>query len=247
MSRKFVDLLLSLYLLPLRLSTRLALYVKGRIFRFDEHYIVTLDVIKRYFPNSRGIIVDIGAYDGDSTEYFAKSLPQNRIYAFEPNPKVFEKGRNATRKYQNVEFLCVALSDSKGVQSLFVTDNLVSSSLHPGIDNSEFAVDHAVNVNTDTLDTYFSNADDILLLKLDVQGGELNILKAGKNVLQRTKLILTEVSIVNFYQGGCMYYEVDSLLRESGFVIHTMIANYNNEGTKYFDILYIRMHAPSLQ
>lgn len=240
MIKKWIDALLNVYLFPLRLSTRLALYVKGKIFRYDEHFVVTLDVIRRNFSSSRGIIIDIGAYDADSTEYFAKHLTANKIYGFEPNPAVFERGKDRIRNFANVEFVNVALSDAKGLKTLFVTDNLVSSSLHKEIPNAEFSFDHKIDVQCDTLDSFFRDASDILLIKLDVQGGELDILRAAKETLRRTRLVLTEVSIVNFYEGGCMYYQVDEFLRNSGFIIHTMISNYNNEGTKYFDILYIR-------
>lgn len=59
--------------------------------------------------------------------------------------------------------------------------------------------------------------------------------------LKKTRLVLTEVSIAEMYSGGCLYYEVDEILRRNGFGIHNLISNYNNEGVKYFDILYINL------
>lgn len=45
--------------------------------------------------------------------------------------------------------------------------------------------------------------------------------------------------ISKIYKGGCDYYEVDEFLRENGFVIHSIFSSYHNEGSKYFDVLYI--------
>ena len=51
----------------------------------------------------------------------------------------------------------------------------------------------------DTLCTN-SNISKIDLLKLDVQGYELEILKGAKDILKRTSLIITEVSLIEVYK-----------------------------------------------
>ena len=97
--KRVVNYLIFLYLLPLRLSAKLALYVKGKILSYEEHYLVTIDLIHRHFPNSKGIIVYIGAFDADSTIFFAKRLKGNKVLGFEPNPGPFEKGKLNAKGY----------------------------------------------------------------------------------------------------------------------------------------------------
>ena len=88
------------------------------------------------------------------------------------------------------------------------------------------------------MDKFFEGYQEILLLKLDVQGAELSVLRTGRKTLEKTKLVLTEVSVVELYHGACLYYDLDQFLRDNNFSIHTVITNYNKDGAKYFDILY---------
>jgi len=237
--RTIVNFLINLYLLPLRWNNRLALYVKGKIFRYDEHFIVALDVIRRMFPDDRGVVADVGAFDADSTIYFAKRLPHNPIIGFEPNPIPFERAIRNAEGYPNVTIENIGFSEQAEELDFYVTDNLVSSSLYRSTDESEFRFEKTIKVNVITLDQFFENHENILLLKLDVQGAELKILKGATKTLKKTRLVLTEVIISDFYEGGCLYFEVDSYMRGAGFEIHSIICDYNNEGSKYFDILYV--------
>jgi FkbM family methyltransferase len=239
MLRKIVDAIIWLYLFPLQISARLALYVKGKFISHEEHFFIAADVIRRKFPNSNGLIVDIGAYDGDSAIFFANRF-KNRIIGFEPMPVTFAKAKENVAAFPNVEVVNLGLSDKVGELDFYVSENSAASSLLPIKDFSEIEFKKKITVSVTTLDTYFVDQPEILLLKLDVQGMELNILNKGIETLRNTKLVLTEVSISEMYHGACLYYDLDSLLRASGFKIHTLIANYNNEGTKYFDILYIK-------
>lgn len=238
--RKLVDFFITLYLLPLRFSTKLALYIKGKILTHEEHYLVALDVIRRNFPGDRGVVVDIGAFDADSTVYLGSRLPNNKVLGFEINPVPFSKGKDNIKSFGNIELHNVGFAGKTGEIDLFVSTNLVSSSIYPITDKTEIAFKKTIKAKVTTLDTFFSSYESILLIKLDVQGAELDILKHGSQTLKKTKLVLTEVWSSSMYHGACMYYEVDEILRANNFNLHTIITNYNNEGVKYFDILYIK-------
>jgi len=240
--KKIINCLIFLYLLPLRISNRLSLYIKGKILLYEEHYVIAIDVIRRYFPNDRGVIIDIGAYDGDSATFFGKRLPNNLIIGFEPNRDLYKAGVERVKNYPNIQLHNVGLADFSGEADLHITKNIASSSLLPineKAEHVEVVQDRIIKVAVDTLDSFFKECQDVLLIKLDVQGAELKVLKGGTETLKRTKLVLTEVSVVEMYQGGCLYFELDAFLRGNGFLMHTSISNYNHEGTKYHDILYL--------
>ena len=120
-----------------------------------------------------------------------------------------------------------------------LTKDPVSSSLFSVKESKEISYSNTIQIKVTTLDEFFQGKEEILLMKLDVQGAELRILQKGKETLKRTKLILTEVLNSELYDGSCMYYEVDECLRKNGFIIYSLFANYNDEGTKYYDVLYI--------
>ncbi|HTF21913.1 MAG TPA: FkbM family methyltransferase [Chryseolinea sp.] len=237
--KRIIDLIIRIYLSPLKLNTRLALYVKGKILPYEEHYVATIDTIRRRFGEIQGCILDIGAFDGDSSIYLAKSFPHAPIFAFEPNPNAFEMALKNTRGLANITVHNVALSETEGVAELHVTENSVSSSLYMPTSDSKLGLTRKVAVKVVTLDLFCKDLRQILLLKLDAQGAELGILRSGKKALQHTYLVLTEMLNSDAYVGNCYYYELDKLLRENGFQLHAIFSNYNYEGVKYFDALYI--------
>ena len=54
-------------------------------------------------------------------------------------------------------------------------------------------------------------------MKLDVQGGELEVLKGSDNLLKDVKGICTEVSFVELYKKQALFGDVDTFLRKKGF------------------------------
>jgi hypothetical protein len=122
---------------------------------------------------------------------------------------------------------------------LFVTDQPESSSLYQVGNLMEFQFSKVVAVNVTTLDAYFASSKSILLIKLDAQGSELSILRGGINTIQNARLILTEVLNADLYEEGCSYYQVDEFLRNSNYRIHSIFCDYNHQGSKYWDVLYL--------
>lgn len=60
-------------------------------------------------------------------------------------------------------------------------------------------------------------------LKLDVQGAELIILQNALETLDHVSMIQTEVSFVPLYKNQPLFADVDSFLREQGFMLHTFL------------------------
>lgn len=60
-------------------------------------------------------------------------------------------------------------------------------------------------------------------LKLDVQGGELAILRHAKNTLKDCLVVHTEVQFVPFYRDQPLFAELDQVLRASGFWLHQFL------------------------
>jgi hypothetical protein len=101
-----------------------------------------------------------------------------------------------------------------------------SSSLLP-IDRSRSAITESIDtsvretitVSVTTLDdlcgaTGIRNAD---LLKLDVQGAELMVLRGADQILGHTRFVLTEVSFRPYYAGGASFEQILAHMRERGF------------------------------
>jgi hypothetical protein len=78
-----------------------------------------------------------------------------------------------------------------------------------------------------------SRLDDIAeisdcdFLKLDVQGGEMEVLRGAPRLLKQVVCIHSEVEFAPLYKGQCLFAEIDTVLRAAGFeLIDLMNAGY---------------------
>lgn len=60
-------------------------------------------------------------------------------------------------------------------------------------------------------------------LKIDVQGAELTILRNGTNTLASVLVIEAEVEFLPIYENQPLFGDLDSFLREQGFVLHKFV------------------------
>jgi len=58
------------------------------------------------------------------------------------------------------------------------------------------------------------------LLKLDVQGAELDVLLGAEEILQGAEYILLEVSFFPFFTGGPLFQDILSFMRSRGLVVY---------------------------
>lgn len=128
------------------------------------------------------VIVEIGAADGRDAANYAVRCPSARIVGYEPLPENFAKLKARSKAQPRITAINAAVSDTDGQSTLHVTDLADSSSLKApkhglrGYDKylssaSTITVD-TVRLDTEMLRLGITNID---LLKMDAQGGELDI------------------------------------------------------------------------
>ena len=64
---------------------------------------------------------------------------------------------------------------------------------------------------------------DIDLIKIDVQGGELDVFRGATRALSSALMIITEVEFVELYVGQPLFGDVDGFLRKNGYQFHTFM------------------------
>jgi methyltransferase FkbM-like protein len=65
--------------------------------------------------------------------------------------------------------------------------------------------------------------EDIDLIKIDIQGGELDVFRGAAKALASAVVIITEVEFVPIYENQPLFGDIDRHLREHGFQFHTFL------------------------
>lgn len=188
--------------------------------------IISKAVIKKYLPNN-AVVIDCGAHDGKDSVELARLFTNGTVYAFEPAPKIFERLKKRTAPYQNIKCYNLALSDKIGTAKFYISsgDSDGSSSLlapkehldyHP-----ETVFKETIDVKSETLDSWagMHGIEKIDLLWLDMQGYELQMLKASDKILSTVNVIHTEVSTTELYKEIGLYADFKSYLEKKGFTV----------------------------
>ena len=112
------------------------------------------------------------------------------------------------------------------------------------LENSNYFKDHdMVKMKTNTLDNVIGDMyDHIDLIKLDVQGAELDILRGStEKVLPKCDLILMEVALLQYNKGAPLSGEVFTYMDSIGFqAIDILEKHYFNKDMIQADFLFAR-------
>ncbi|MCA1658543.1 MAG: FkbM family methyltransferase, partial [Verrucomicrobiaceae bacterium] len=140
-------------------------------------------------------------------------------------PELAHKLRGKYAKDLRVSVVSAALSDTNGEAQFEINRSEASSSLL-AIDprNSKwFArdlnVDRVIRVPTKTLPTLMEEQGlkTVDLLKLDLQGAERLVLTGGEQMLDRVRVIYSEVFFEQLYAGAWLFWDMNEFLAGRGF------------------------------
>ena len=176
-------------------------------------------------------VADIGANSVDGDPPYKALLDVNlcRVTGFEPQAHAFAELE--ARSHANERFLPYAIGDGKPQTLNICSASGMSSLYEPDAKALEvFAVlkETAMVVERIPFTTYklddVSEISDLDFLKIDVQGSELAVFQNGRNKLSQAVAIQTEVSFVNLYQNQPSLGDIDTELRQQGFIPHCFAA-----------------------
>jgi FkbM family methyltransferase len=174
--------------------------------------------------NDLRTIVDVGANRGQFTLYALARFPSAHIVAFEPLPAARENMLRLFAGEERVEALPFALGDRDGKVVMHLSAREDSSSLLPVGEGQVSAFPGTdevgtTNVEVRTLDSVMANREleKPALLKVDVQGFELPVLRGAGLSLQFFDQILIEASFVELYEGQALFPDVSHCIEEHGF------------------------------
>jgi FkbM family methyltransferase len=182
------------------------------------------------------VVVDGGANIGIYSEFLSRCVgPKGVVHSFEPDPDNFMRLGRATRKLPNVRACAAVVGEHSGETVLYISDDL-------NVDHrayvSEGNARRAVQVGMVALDDYFKPGERVDLLKLDIQGYELNALQGAKRVIRENSDIklLLEFWPYGLKQAGGSWAELIKMLQ--GFAMNIMFVRA--DGLIPFEARYVR-------
>jgi FkbM family methyltransferase len=197
-------------------------------------------------------IFDIGANVGKVTAKYSSLFPESTIYSFKSFPESFQKLHRRFEGNSLVKPIQFAVSNKAGKKKFYVNQNSATNSLLPTTDSAEYWVDPneiknitTIEVPVTTIDDFCrqESIDEIQILKMDIQGGELMALEGATEKLSQGSILLiyTEILFVPIYEGEAFFYEICNLLSGYGYTLFNMYNFYHarNGQIKWCDAIFL--------
>jgi len=179
--------------------------------------------------------IDIGANKGDFSLIAARTMHcEGKVIAFEPEPSncIWIKKSIDLNKYSNISLFELALGETDECAKLYLSEKSGWHSLVPALPARNIGV---IEVEKRTLDSVVeeNNYQNINMIKIDVEGFELMVLRGAYRTLVNNKGVILLIDIHPFL--GVDPKEVCEFLKNLGFSIYE-IGTYEIIGTMRKDL-----------
>jgi FkbM family methyltransferase len=198
------------------------------------------------------VIFDIGANKGQTARFFKNIYPDSHIYAFEPSTSSFTKLRSfiARKKYSGISIFQIALGASQREITFYESDLSETSTFSlPNSGSKYLKRKNRILLQKDktsykptlmqitTLDHFVDDNEinGIDILKIDVEGFELEVIQGFSSSLEHRKVKILQIENQDNDMRTDNFLEIDSFLRERNFrLIHQIKHPFGN----FREILY---------
>lgn len=175
-------------------------------------------------------VVDVGANPIDGTPPYAGLLKKGmvKLVGFEPQKDALKKllamkGPNEIYLPHAVgtgEITKLYLCQAPGMTStLKPNDKVLNHFQGYPVWGKVKSIEEVDTVRLDDVD----EIDKIDWLKIDIQGGELNVFQNAEEKLKNTLVIQTEVNFIKLYENQPLFAEIDQWMRAHGFMLHALL------------------------
>jgi len=187
-------------------------------------------------------VIDVGVAAGSPDLYAA--FPEAYLLLVEPL-SVFEPQLQAILKKYRGSYVLAAAGAENGRVAFNVHiqylegSSILKETMGPEADGEE-------------IDAPLIRLDDVVeeralsgpfLIKVDVQGAELNVLEGAPRTLRRADAVALEVSLFQFMKGAPEFHEVIAFMKGRGFVAFDIVLGWNrplDNALGQVDIVFVK-------
>lgn len=191
-------------------------------------------------------VIDVGANKGQYALASKHFYPEAIVHSFEPVPACFEKLKLNTRNISNLNIYNMALGSTEAKIKFYQNAYSHASSALPISNYQKENVPETrntkeIDVMVTTLDNFIFSTplSSPILLKMDVQGYEMEVLKGGKKFISQVDYILLETSFTPMYENEPLFDDLHTYLKSEGFeLLAPLDFLRKNDKILQMDVLY---------
>lgn len=216
---------------------------------------LTQKIIKSYLKPTSNCI-DVGAHKGEILDLILKQAPHGTHFAFEPIPLFFERLKE--NYSQKVHVFPFALAEKSGVTSFNFVKNAPAYS---GLKERDYLIEkpeiEQIEVELKALDEVIPADVKIDFIKIDVEGGEFDVLKGAQRILKEDMPIIlfesglgasefygtTPVALFEFFQKlGYQLFTLKNYVKSSSTLSKEEFKNLYDTNTEYYFVAENRIN-----
>jgi FkbM family methyltransferase len=207
-----------------------------------------LNLLPREISGSLRTCVDAGAHAGNWTAALLDLFFPERVIALECEPRMVDGLKSKFRSVSHVNIVDAALAAGSGTTTLYQLQHPASSSLlRPRAEIGKeyqlksWDVINEVSVTTVGYDELVAFEPEISILKLDIQGSEMDVLTHSSEGLKKTKSVILEVLFTSHYHRDSVFPDLHEVMVRKGFGLYRLSEAYHRGGRALFaDAVYVR-------
>jgi FkbM family methyltransferase len=169
----------------------------------NQEYDAYTERIFRKVLKKDSCCIDVGCHKGEILREFIRQAPDGIHFAFEPIPEMYKDLLNRYHNYNKVRIFPYALAEDSGTAAF---NHVVNAPAYSGLKKRRYDIDNPeikqIEVKKERLDEVFPKEARLHLIKIDVEGGELGVIKGGLETIRRHKPVI----IFEFGLGASDYY-----------------------------------------
>ncbi len=207
-----------------------------------------LNLLPKEISSSLRTCVDAGAHAGSWTSVLLDLFSPERVIALECEPRMVDGLKSRFRNASRVNIVDAALAAGSGTATFYQLQHPASSSLlRPRAEIGKeyqlrsWNVINEVCVNTVGYDDLVAFEPEISILKLDIQGAEMDVLSHSSEGLNKTKSVILEVLFSSHYERDSVFPDLHEIMVRRGFGLYRLSDAYHRGGRALFaDAVYVK-------